>query len=55
MSDRNLVRKREIERRCDQIATSHHVAAVVLLVAAAAFLILVLALNRVLDFERFAY
>jgi hypothetical protein len=55
MSDRNLLRKREIERRCDQIATSHYVAAVALLVAAATFLMLVHALNRVLDFERFTY
>ena len=55
MSDRNLLKERELERRRHEFVTSHYVAAIILLVAAAAFLMLVFALNRVLDFERFAY
>jgi hypothetical protein len=55
MSDRNLLKKRELERRHNEFVTSHCVAVVILLVAAAGFLMLVLALNRVFDFERFTY
>ena len=55
MSDRNLIKQREIARRLNEFVTSHYVAAVILLAAAAGFLMLVLALNRVLDFERFTY
>jgi ABC-type amino acid transport system permease subunit len=55
MSDRNLLRERELERRRNEIVTSHYVAAAVLLVAAAGFLTLILAFSRVFDFDRFAY
>jgi len=55
MSDRNLLKERELERRRLEFVTSHYIAAPVLLAAAAGFLVLVFALNRVFDFERFAY
>jgi hypothetical protein len=55
MSDRNLLRERELERRRSEIVTSHYVAGAILLAAAAGFLILILTLGRALDFDRFAY
>jgi ABC-type amino acid transport system permease subunit len=55
VSDRNLLRERELERRRTEIVTSHYVAAAVLLAAAAGFLVFILALSRVFDFDRFAY
>lgn len=38
-----------------ELVRAHYVAAVILLVAAACFLALVIALDRVFDFSRFAY
>jgi hypothetical protein len=55
MSDRNLLKERELERRRHEFVTSHYFAAVILFAVAAGFLLLVFALNRVFDFERFAY
>jgi hypothetical protein len=55
MSDRNRLRERELERRHHEFVTSHYFAAVTLLALAAGFLLLVFALNRVFDFERFSY
>ena len=55
MSDRNLLKERELERRRNEIVTSQYVAGAVLLAAAAGFLMLVFLLNSVFDFGRFAY
>ena len=55
MSDRSLRKERELERRRIQLINSHYAAAAVLLPAAAGFLLLVFELDRVFDFERFAY
>jgi hypothetical protein len=55
MSDRNWLKERELERRRHEFVTSHYAAAIVLLAAAAGFLMLVFALDRALDFERFTH
>jgi hypothetical protein len=53
--------KEELEncRRADsaqqEVEAAHYVGAIILFAAAAGFLLLVIALNRVFDFSRFAY
>lgn len=55
MSDRTLLKERELERGRIQLINSRYAAAVILLAAVAGFLLLVFELDRVFDFERFAY